>query len=209
MSTDKQNVESELEAQVQKAKSIEIELAQQKQEVSLAKQSLKESEQNQAELKEKLELLEAKLEETAQSESQQPDKDTSTAASHVFRADIEELPTPENPTAFFDLNYFWGTQSEGTTLTSALQELLVRVEEVIDKGEKAVESEKAGELIMASQALMRLSRSINAEPLVDLAQSLENDCRQGLLDNALIRWYPTKQGLQKTLRVVYNQIQRI
>jgi DNA repair exonuclease SbcCD ATPase subunit len=202
---DKQDVESELEAQKQKAQSIESELELQKQEAEAAKQALGEAQKTEASLQEKITQLETQSKESIQASS----KASSTAAAYPKRADIEELPTPPDPTAFFDLNYFWASQEEGVTLTSSLQDLLARVEEVIEKGERAVDSEKVGELIMTSQALMKLSRSINAEPLVDLAQSLENDCRQGLLDNALIRWYPTKQGLQKTLRVVYNQIHRI
>ena len=205
---EKQAVENELKAQQEKAANAENELEKQKQKVSASDKALQEAQQNQSALQEQLTKLESQVNE-AKTAASEVSADASATQAYPVRSDIEALPSPENPVAFFDLNYFWSSQDENATLSSSLQSLLVKVEDVIAKGEKAVESEKLGELVSTSQALMKLARSINAEPLVDLAQSLENDCRQGLLDNALIRWYPTKTGLQKTLKVVYQQLHRL
>ena len=202
---DRQSVQSELEVQQRRAQSAEVNFEQQKERAQQFEQELNLAKQEQQKLKEELEVIKKE----ASTPSVQPSAASASTVGYPVRVDIEELPKPENATAFFDLNYYWTAQGEEATLSSSLHELLTELESLIDKGDKAVESEKLPALVATSQSLMKLARSINSDALVDLAQSLENDCRQGLLDNALIRWYPTKTGLQKSLRVVYEQLQRI
>ena len=87
--------------------------------------------------------------------------------------------------------------------------LFNNIDELIKYGDEATQDGGGQRLIALAQKLVSLSKSINAEPLIDLAQSIESDCSQGMDDNALLRWYPTRLGLERSLRVVYDHIQRI
>lgn len=125
------------------------------------------------------------------------------------RPDIESIVLPNRLVSWFDLNYFWANQPSDFRLSLSLSALLDEIDHILRHGDVAVQSEKMAEISAIAQQLVTVSKAVNAEQLIDLAQNLTRDCRLGMKENALVRWQPTRQALQKSQRVVYEQLQHV
>jgi epidermal growth factor receptor substrate 15 len=204
------SLQSEIDKKSKQHQSLSQELEEQQKRATEYASSAAKAEQAQKELETKLKQAESQLERASVTNA---DATANGAKSNhsiqLNRADVEAIELPVKPSTWFDLTTYWSTQSANTTLTSALLSLFNNIDELIKFGDEATDGGGAPQLIALAQRLTAISKSINAEPLIDLAQSIETDCRQGLDDNALLRWYPTRLGLERSLRVVYDHIQRL
>lgn len=122
------------------------------------------------------------------------------------KPEIERLPLPEKPAVWFDLLPYLKNQPNLDSLPVALTELMNDLQFTITDTEKAVENNDTRGVLASSKRLVSLSQKINSDALTYLMSSIENDCANGMVDNVSIRWPATKQGLQKTLRVVYSHL---
>jgi epidermal growth factor receptor substrate 15 len=122
------------------------------------------------------------------------------------RPDIEKLPMPDKPAVWFDLLPYLQSQPNMASLPVALTELMDELQSLIEKTETALETNDIRAILSGSKALVALAGKINSDALSYLMQSIENDCNNGMADNVSIRWPATKQGLEKTLRVVYSHM---
>lgn len=137
-------------------------------------------------------------------ELQQASEQASTTDSRDL--DIEKLPMPTNPSVWFDLLPYLQSQPNIESLPTALNELMSDMRTSIAKTENALAENNTRELLTNSRLLVSLSQKINSDALGYLMSSIQNDCTNGMVDNVSIRWPATKQGLQKTLRVVYSHL---
>ena len=204
------SLQSEIDRKEGQHQQLSQELEAQKKRASDYEESVAKAEQVQKELETKLSQAQKQLEQASASKAgSTPGNTKANKPIQLSRPDVEATELPSKPSTWFDLTAYWSTQSAGTSLTDALLRLFDNIDELIKFGDDATSDGSAQQLIALAQKLSTLSKSINAEPLIDLAQSIEFDCSQGLDDNALLRWYPTRLGLQRSLRVVYDHIQRI
>lgn len=126
--------------------------------------------------------------------------------SHQDRSAIEKLPMPDEPTVWFDLLPYLQSQPQIESLPVALSELMDELENGIENTQSALELDDRREILKSSKILVELANKVNSKALSYQMQSIENDCARGLVDNVSIRWPATKQGLEKTLRVVYSHL---
>ena len=127
--------------------------------------------------------------------------------SSLARPQIDELQMPENPTVWFDLLSYLQSQPQIESLPIALSQLMDELECNINETQSAIESNDNKSILASAKKLVKIADKINSDALSYLMQSIENDCSNSMIDNVSIRWPATKQGLQKTLRVVYSHLQ--
>jgi epidermal growth factor receptor substrate 15 len=120
--------------------------------------------------------------------------------------EIEALPMPDKPTVWFDLLPYLQSQPNIESLPIALTKLMNDLQATIQTTEKALDENDKRTLINSSKVLVTLSENVNSDALAYLMASIQSDCTNGMVDNVSIRWPATKQGLQKTLRVVYSHL---
>ena len=228
---DTQNLQQALDSQHDAALAVRAELNDVRNELSVIKQAFADKEQQQrhaeARLAEQINKeqdylgklkaareAQSKLQEKLQRLEKLAHQNASTgtpgySAIIASRPDIESIVLPNKPVSWFDLNRFWSSQPSDFRLSLSLSALLDEIDDVLHRGEAAVQSEKMAEISTIAQHLLKVSKSVNAEQLTELAKSFTRDCRLGMKDNALVRWQPTKQALQKSQRVVYEQLQHV
>ncbi|GGW81659.1 PAS domain-containing protein [Alteromonas halophila] len=167
---------------------------------------LKEAHHAHTQLTDKLAALQKQ---TRAAGSQAPTPPQSLSAILQNRPDIESIVLPTKPVSWFDLNYFWASQPSDFRLSLSLSALLDEIDTLLRRGDSAVRSAQMTEISQIAEQLQRVSKTVNADQLIDLAQSFTRDCRLGMKDNALVRWQPTKQALQKSQRVIYEQLRHV
>lgn len=192
----KQNAEDQLSGQQQKEQKYRAEIRAAQAEQELLRNKLREA-------KKQTEAL------TQLAKNHKAPHTVPPSSSVHSRPDIESIVLPNRPVSWFDLNYFWANQPSDYRLSLSLNALLDEIDNVIRHGDEAIQSEKIAEMSSLAQQLLNVSKTINAGQLIDLAQSFTSDCRQGMKDNARVRWQPTKHALQQSQRVVYEQLQHI
>jgi epidermal growth factor receptor substrate 15 len=139
-------------------------------------------------------------------ELQAANEQASSNDSDTRKPDIEKLPMPPKPAVWFDLLPYLQSQPNIESLPIALIQLMNDLESTITSTESALDNNDTAELLRSSKELVALSQKINSDALGYLMASIQNDCTNGMVDNVSIRWPATKQGLQKTLRVVYSHL---
>jgi epidermal growth factor receptor substrate 15 len=122
------------------------------------------------------------------------------------KPEIETLPMPQEPTVWFDLLPYLQNQPNIESLPEALTELMHDLQSTIANTEVALENNDKRALLNSSKELVVLSQKINSDALTYQMSSIQDDCTNGMVDNVSIRWPATKQGLEKTLRVVYSHL---
>jgi epidermal growth factor receptor substrate 15 len=137
---------------------------------------------------------------------QELEEATQQETSNTRIKDIEKLPMPEEPAIWFDLLPYLQSQPHMESLPIALNELTNDIQSSILNIEAAMESNSAKEILSSAKAVIALSEKINCQALTYLMSNIENDCKSGMVDNVSIRWPAAKQGLEKTLRVVYSHL---
>jgi epidermal growth factor receptor substrate 15 len=192
--SDLNNQMDELEGALQQSKQ---QLADKETALQTAQKALEESQT-------KLALQEDALLTAHKQELQQANQQSSTTDSRD--PEIEKLAMPTKPAVWFDLLPYLQSQPNIESLPIALNELMNDLQTSIAKTEEAIESNNTRELLTNSKVLVALSQKINSDALGYLMSSIQNDCTNGMVDNVSIRWPATKQGLQKTLRVVYSHL---
>lgn len=192
--SDLNNQMDELEGALQQSKQ---QLADKETALQTAQKALEESQT-------KLALQEDALLTAHKQELQQANEQSSTTDSRD--PEIEKLAMPTKPAVWFDLLPYLQSQPNIESLPIALNELMNDLQTSIAKTEEAIESNNTRELLTNSKVLVALSQKINSDALGYLMSSIQNDCTNGMVDNVSIRWPATKQGLQKTLRVVYSHL---
>nr|WP_168711051.1 PAS domain-containing protein [Ningiella ruwaisensis] len=133
-------------------------------------------------------------------------KEQAAAASPTHRPDIEKLPLPNRPELWFDIKSYLATQGAVTTLTSSLLSLMKEIEDYIKHEEAMIDANNTAGIIESSKQLLGLAKKINSVPLLELVESLNKDCKEGMIDNVTIRWPATKLALQRSLRAIYQQL---
>jgi epidermal growth factor receptor substrate 15 len=165
--------------------------------LSEAEKELKASKEH---LKEQEAALVAKhkqeLEEVAQQNS----------SSKVSRPEIERLPLPEKPEIWFNLLVYLQGHPPLASLPQALNKLMDDIEEHVSQAEVSIMANDLSGTRAHSLKLLRLAEIINSDPLVELMHSVENDCRDGMVDNVSIRWPSIKVAFQRSLRAVYAHL---
>lgn len=179
-------------------------LQQSKQQLADKESALQAAQKALAESQTKLAQQEDALLTAHKQELQQANEESSTTDSRDV--EIENLPMPTNPAVWFDLLPYLQSQPNIESLPIALNELMTDLQGSIANTEIAIEGNNTRELLNNSRALVALSQKINSDALGYLMASIQNDCTNGMVDNVSIRWPATKQGLQKTLRVVYSHL---
>jgi epidermal growth factor receptor substrate 15 len=204
------SLQSEIDKKSKQHQALSQELEEQQKRATEYAASAAEAEQAKKELETKLKQAQSQLERASVNNTDATASGEKLNHSiQLNRPDVEATELPSKPSTWFDLTTYWSTQSANTTLTNALISLFDNIDELIKFGDEATAGGGAPELIALANKLTTISKSINAEPLIDLAQSIHSDCSQGLDDNAILRWYPTRLGLERSLRVVYDHIQRL
>lgn len=179
-------------------------LNQSKQQLAAKENALQTAQKALEESQTKLALQEDALLTAHKQELQQANEQASTNDSRDL--EIEKLPLPTNPAVWFDLLPYLQSQPNIESLPVALNELMTDLKTSILKTEEALDNNNTRELLMNSKNLIALSQKINSDALGYLMSSIQNDCTNGMVDNVSIRWPATKQGLEKTLRVVYSHL---
>ncbi len=179
-------------------------LAQSKQALANKESALQAAEQALASSQSKLAEQETALLSAHKQELQQASEQLSNTDSR--NPAIEKLPLPTKPTVWFDLLPYLQSQPQMASLPIALSELMDDLQSNIQRTESALDNNDTRELLASSRALVNLSETINCDALTYLMSSIQNDCNNGMVDNVSIRWPATKQGLEKTLRVVYSHL---
>ncbi|WP_299082240.1 PAS domain-containing protein [uncultured Paraglaciecola sp.] len=163
-----------------------------------AKQEL---ESNQAKLAEQESaLLTAHKEELQQALEQQP------VAENKAPSEIEKIAMPSNPAVWFDLLPYLQNQNITKPLPVALNELMDELENGIKETDVAVDEDDVTTILRGARKLVIVANKVNSEALTDVVTRLENDCRQGLVDNIAISWPTVQRSLNNTLRVIYSHL---
>ncbi|MFC4699696.1 PAS domain-containing protein [Glaciecola siphonariae] len=203
---------AELEQQYQQSKeSLEKEQSSQellKVKLDTLEQSLINKEQ---ELSAKAEELENAALELSQTKAQLEEQAAQLLAQEstndpTVRPDIEKLPLPDRPELWFDIRLYLQSQPQVGSLLASLTQLIEDIDEQIKQAEEAIATNSIPRIMAASSNLVELAKTINSAPLIELTQSVENDCRDGMVDNVSIRWPSTKVALQRSLRAVYEHL---
>lgn len=185
---------NELEGALEQSKQ---QLADKESALQAAQKALEESQTKLAEQEDA--LLSAHKQELQQANEQ-------ASATDNRKPEIESLPMPDKPAVWFDLLPYLQRQPNIESLPIALNELMNDLQSTIASTEEALENNDTRALLKSSKILVGLSQKINSDALGYLMASIQNDCTSGMVDNVSIRWPATKQGLQKTLRVVYSHL---
>ncbi|MDT0595053.1 PAS domain-containing protein [Glaciecola petra] len=128
------------------------------------------------------------------------------AEDSTIRPDIEKLPMPNKPADWFDLLPYLQNHPNMESLPKSLSALMTELEEGINTTEDALQHNDIKAVLDCSKKLIKISEEVNSEALGYLMKNIQNDCANGMVDNVSIRWPVTKQGFQKTLRVVYSHL---
>lgn len=194
-----QQDQAQLSAQLQ---NLEQELLDSKTQLDSKESALQQAQQqlqsNQAKLEQQESaLLSAHKEELQQAQVVQVDPSTSAIAS---------LPMPSDPAVWFDLLPYLQNQDSDKPLPIALNELMKELQAGIESTEKAVEEEDVTSILRGARRLTIVANKLNSNALTDVISRLEDDCRQGLIDNISIGWPTVERSLNNTLRVIYSHL---
>ena len=124
-------------------------------------------------------------------------------------ADIEGLPVPREPKVWFNLEAYLKHNTAKGPLPEVLSGIMYKIQQCITNTERALNSENAEAINSIASELVALSKAIQSEPLTQLIQNIEDDCANSMTDNVSIRWPATKNGLQRTLRVIYSHLSEV
>jgi epidermal growth factor receptor substrate 15 len=171
------------------------ELAEKEDELKLAQQSL---EASALKLQEQENAL-AKAQEATPEDNAQALQNRGAA-----KPEIESLAMPNNPQVWFDLLPFLKSAPQNQPLPMLLANLMEELEQAILQTESLLENDDLAGIKNISKALLTLAEKVHSDALMHLMQSIANDCKDGMADNVSIRWPAAKQGIQRTLRVVYS-----
>lgn len=199
---DQHSDHAELAAQLQK---LEQDLHNSQSQLSDKENALQEAKQelesNQAKLAEQESvLLSAHKEELQQAIEQQP------AQENKAPSEIAKIEMPNNPTVWFDLLPYLQNQNDTKPLPVALNELMEELENGIKETDSAVDEDDVTSILRGARKLVIVANKVNSEALTDVVTRLENDCREGLVDNIAISWPTVKRSLNNTLRVIYSHL---
>lgn len=173
-----------------------------------SKKALAEKESALQQAQQELESSQSKLaeQESALLSAHKQELEEATQDSSSRKPEIEKLPLPSKPAVWFDLLPYLQSQPQIESLPVALTELMNELASSIHATEKALDDNNTRELLASSKKLVAVSQKINSDALTYLMSSIQDDCTNGMVDNVSIRWPATKQGLEKTLRVVYSHL---
>ena len=184
--------------------SLENELAQSKEALEAKEAALVEAQQALAASQNKLEEQENALLSAHKQELQQATEAMSQTDNSI--PEIEKLPMPSDANVWFDLLPYLQSHPEIESLPKALTALMQELQQSIVDTERALDENDTRALLYTAKKLVSISQSINSDALTYLMSSIQNDCTNGMVDNVSIRWPATKQGLEKTLRVIYSHL---
>ncbi len=188
----------------QKLKSLEESAAQSDQKLNDTSDALSQAEKELQASKEQLKEQEAALLAKHKQELEQVAQENATT--QVARPEIERLPLPEKPEIWFNLLVYLQGHPPMASLPVALNKLMDDIEEHVSQAEVSIMANDLGGTRAHSLKLLRLAELINSEPLMELMHSVENDCRDGMVDNVSIRWPSIKVAFQRSLRAVYAHL---
>jgi PAS domain-containing protein len=203
------SLQSEIDEKEAQQKQLAADLEEQQKRANEYAASVEKAEETQAALQSKLVEVEKQLEVASKSDSAESNDAGANKVVLLDRPDVASAELPAKPSTWFDFTTYWSVQTSDITMTQSLLNLFDDLDEIIKFGDAAIDDGSAQQLILLAQKLTTLSKNINSEPLIDLAQSIEFDCSHGMDDNAVLRWYPTRLGLERSRRVVYDHIQRL
>ncbi len=83
---------------------------------------------------------------------------------------------------------------------------MVELENGIKEANKAVLADNVPSILQSARKLVIVANKVNSDALTDVVTRLEEDCRQGLVDNISISWPTVKRSLNNTLRVIYSHL---
>jgi epidermal growth factor receptor substrate 15 len=168
---------------------------------SALKEAKQELESNHAKLVEQENaLLSAHKEELKQAIGNQPLQE------NKVPSEISKIVMPSNPAIWFDLLPYLQIQNVTKPLPVALNELMVELENGIKEANKAVLADNVPSILQSARKLVIVANKVNSDALTDVVTRLEEDCRQGLVDNISISWPTVKRSLNNTLRVIYSHL---
>lgn len=127
-------------------------------------------------------------------------------ATSELRPDLASLPLPQPANAWFDAVPYLQTQAPVVSMQAELKSLIDEIEETIDITEIAIQNNQIEGVNSSAKRLITIAKKTQSDALLQLMQSIESDCDNGMFDNVSIRWPAAKSGLQKTLRVVYSHL---
>jgi epidermal growth factor receptor substrate 15 len=199
---DQHSDHAELAAQLQKLeKDLHNSQSQLSDKESALQEAKQELESNQAKLAEQESvLLSAHKEELQQAIEQQPTQDNKAPS------EIAKIEMPSNPAVWFDLLPYLQNQNVTKPLPVALNELMDELENGIKETDNAVDEDDVTSILRGARKLVLVANKVNSEALTDVVTRLENDCREGLVDNIAISWPTVKRSLNNTLRVIYSHL---
>ena len=145
--------------------------------------------------KEELQQAQVQLK-TQQQESTQPAQESP----------IAKMPMPENPSMWFDLLPYLQQQGQVDSLSTALNQIISELEEVIQSTDDAVMNDDNGGILRGARKLVQTGKKVNADALFDVVSRLDIDCGSGMVDNISIAWPNTKRAFSNTLRVIYENL---
>jgi epidermal growth factor receptor substrate 15 len=121
-------------------------------------------------------------------------------------ARIAKISMPDNPSLWFDLPTYLVSQKTPSPKAVMLSKLIDKLSEQIQGMENSLQENLYADIEKNSAALAKIAKQIQSEPLSLLIEGVEDDCRQGMIENVSIRWPATKSGINNTLRVVYSHL---
>ncbi|WP_395340231.1 PAS domain-containing protein [Ningiella sp. W23] len=122
------------------------------------------------------------------------------------RPDIESLPLPVRPQLWFDLRKYVQTHDAPQSLFEDLKQLIDDIESHMALAEEVINNNDVRKMATVAGELVSIAKILHSEALLELTQSVEKDCHDGLVDNVSIRWPSTKAALNMSLRAVYEHL---
>ncbi len=117
-----------------------------------------------------------------------------------------KLPIPADPTVWFDVLPYLQHSEQVGSLAQSLTALMDNLHSAIEGVEEAVMEDSRGKILTSSRKLVSVLKSVQSDPLNDMATRLQTDYESNNFDNISIYWPTAKQNLMKTLRVIYSHL---
>ncbi|GGW79037.1 PAS domain S-box protein [Alteromonas halophila] len=117
-----------------------------------------------------------------------------------------KAPMPADPIVWFDLLPYLQQNEQVGSLAQSLTSLMDNLSEAVEGVEQAVMEDSRGKILTSSRKLVSVIKTVQSDPLNDMAARLQADYESNNFDNISIFWPTARQNLMKTLRVIYSHL---
>lgn len=117
-----------------------------------------------------------------------------------------DSPMPRDPNVWFDLLPYLQQNEQVGSLAQSLTSLMDNLTDAVAAVEEAVMEDSRSKILTSSRKLVAVIKTVQSDPLNDMAARLQADYESNNFDNISIFWPTAKQNLMKTMRVIYSHL---